>query len=110
MSTDTLDLSNFTAVDLAEIIGTDVATAERLLVVATAMADKYSACAPAPIRREAIIRFCGYLAEAGSGAVMSLDLGGLKQAEVTNHASAFRNCGAAALLSPWKIRRAGTIG
>ena len=27
-----------------------------------------------------------------------------------NHAAAFRNCGAAGLLAPWKVRRAGAIG
>ena len=30
-------------------------------------------------------------------------------AHVVNHGPTFRNCGASALLSPWKVRRAGAI-
>ena len=89
---------------------------ERLGAVASARVEDYAPGAPDPVRTEALIRFAGYLTESGGdgfGAVRSksidLDSVTLQTDVVSNHAAAFRNCGAAGLLSPWKIRRAGSI-
>ena len=60
---------------------------------------------------EAVIRFAGYLAGSDYGGIVSES--SVESATVTysvNHADAFRRSGAAGLLSPWRIRRAGAIG
>ena len=76
---------------------------------ASAMVEKYAPGAPESLREEAVIRFAGYLAESSFGAIMKEDLGPLS-VQHPNHAAMFRNSGAAALLSRWRIRRAGAIG
>ena len=90
---------------------------ERLGAVCAARVEQYAPGAPDPVRTEAVIRFAGYLTESGGdgfGAVRSksinLDSSVILQTDmVSNHAAAFRNCGAAGLLSPWKVRRAGSL-
>ena len=77
---------------------------------ASAMVEQYAPGAPQPLKNEAIIRYTGYLSQAGFGAIATEDIGPLKIEHVTNHAAAFRNSGAAALLSRWRVRRAGSIG
>ena len=93
--------------------GASDSTVERLGRVAGARVEQYAPGAPDVIRTEALIRFAGYLADAESGAVRrqlsKLDSMEVDKEHVTNHAPAFRNCAAASLLSPWKVRRAGTI-
>jgi len=68
----------------------------RLLGVASATADLLAPTAPEAIRDEAAIRMAAYLYEApdaqrGSG-----------------YASSWNNSGAAGLVAPWRVRRAGT--
>ena len=80
---------------------------------ASAMVEQYAPGAPAELKNEAIIRFAGYLAEApayrdvAKSTVGPLDV---EYAPNQNHGSAFRNSGAAMLLSRWRVRRAGAIG
>ena len=79
--------------------------------LAAALVEKYAPGAPAAVKDEALIRFAGYLAQSSSyGAIRKGGTGPLDVEYVTNHAPIFRNCGAAALLTNWKIRRAGAIG
>ena len=66
--------------------------------------------APQAVRDECVIRYAGYLAQADSGAVVDETIGPMSITYTVNHAAAFRNCGAAGLLAPWKIRHAGAIG
>ena len=69
------------------------------------------------MKLEAVYRFASYLADQGSGAIRlytESDEMGPKQSNrstqyVADHAGAFRRCGAAALLSPYRKRRAGVI-
>ena len=88
-------------------------TIERLGAVASAHVEKYAPDAPDPVKSEAVIRFASYLFEAESGAVRSdgINVGEIRTETdfITNHAAVFRNCAAAALLSPWKVRRAGAL-
>lgn len=97
--------------ELAGIIGAELGEAERLRAVALAVIQKYSCSAPNEIMNEAVIRFSGYLAASeasGYGAYKQVSMGvdiGLQHL----HGPMFRNSGAAALLSPWKVRRAGAI-
>lgn len=85
--------------------------ANHLGEVASATVEDYAPGAPQAVKDEAVIRFAGYLAEADYGAITSESTVGSKQIEyVTNHAAMFRNSGAGALLSRWRVRRAGAIG
>ena len=79
--------------------------------LAAAVVEKYAPGAPASVKDEAVIRFAGYMAQSVSyGATRKGGTGPLSIEYVTNHSSMFRNCGAAALLTNWRIRRAGAIG
>ena len=74
---------------------------------ATLTVDKYAPDAPHALSNEAAVRFTGYLLQADYGTVRAEALGPKSVEYVTNHAAAFRNSGAAALLSPYKHRRGG---
>ena len=96
--------------------GASSITIERLGMACSLRVEQYAPGAPPAIRTEATILFAGYLLEAGkngAGAVRSerhsVDDFSIETQSVSNHAAAFKNCGAASLLSPWKVRRAGAI-
>ena len=90
--------------------GMPTAAVQRLLTVVSAHVLRYAPAAPDALHDEAAIRFSGYLCDAQSGAVRQLNTGGITLDYTSNHASMFRNCGAAALLAPWRTRRAGIVG
>lgn len=98
-----------TAAGMAEVLGVSQALADRLHPVATALVERFAPDAPEEIQNEAAIRFAGYLATAKNTGVRKIDIGGIGMEPITAHGPAFRNCGAMALLSPWKVRRAGVI-
>ncbi|MDE2783791.1 MAG: hypothetical protein OXK77_12610 [Gemmatimonadota bacterium] len=99
-----------TGAELEAVIGAERAVAERLLSVATAVVERYAPDAPSDIQNEAVIRFAGYLHQSRATiAFRSTSIGGIDVQGPPTHAPAFRNCGAMALLSPWKVRRAGVI-
>ena len=84
--------------------------AAQLGAVASALVEREAPGAPQVIRDEAVIRFAGYLAQSDFGGIRQETIGPMTTEYVVNHQAAFRNCGAMALLSPWKVRRAGAIG
>ena len=98
-----------TAAELATATGADADTAERLLPVARRVVLDYAPAAPTELLNEAVVRFAGYLA-GDFGAVRSEGIGELSVEYAMNHAAAFRNCGAAGLLTRYKVRRGGSIG
>lgn len=76
----------------------ETAEATRLLAYATEAVTKHAGDAPDTAQNEASIRLAGYLydqpfAPRGDG-----------------HSAALRNSGAASILSPYRVRRAGIIG
>lgn len=98
--------------ELAAIIGTELAEAERIRTVAVLMVEKYAPGAPNELKNEAVVRLSGYMAateSSGYGAFRSVDVGGVSLGTQHVHGPMLRNSGAAALLSPWKVRRAGTF-
>ena len=99
-----------TVAQLAEATGAPTGVAERLLPVATRKVVDYAPQAPTEMLNEAVIRFAGYLVESGFGATRSRTVGSLSLESVVNHSTAFRNSGAAMLLTYHKVRRAGSIG
>ena len=71
----------------------------RLREVGEALVDKHATKdLPDAVRDESVVRFCGY----------SYDMPESPRGD--GYAAAFRNSGALALLGPWRIRRAGSIG
>ena len=64
---------------------------------AQALAERQAPSAPSAIKTEAIVRAVGWLFDGA-------------QTPGDQPAAIWRTCGAAALLSPWQIRRAGAIG
>ena len=99
-----------TAAALAAETGADLARAERVLPAASAMVERYAPTAPAALKNEAIIRFGGYLLGSDYGGVARESIGPKEVEYAANHANAWRNSGAAMLLTRWKRRRAGAIG
>ena len=94
---------------LMEATGLDTATATRLLPVATRIVEDYAVSAPSELQDEATIRLSGYLASTPWGAAQSETVGPMTISYQSNDAAAFRNSGAAALLTRYRIRRAGAI-
>ena len=77
--------------------GPEMAEATRLLAYATAAVTKHVPICPDEISNEAAIRLAGYLFDqpnAGRGAT---------------YANALRNSGAAAILLPYRVHRAGAV-
>lgn len=97
------------ATALAEAVGVDATTAARLLPVASALVGRYAPGAPDAIANEAAIRAAGWLAEQPAAAIRSETEGDIATSYAPTHTSAIRHSGAMALLSPWKVRRAGAI-
>ena len=99
-----------TAEQLAAETTAELGRAERVLPVAARMVLDYAPNAPTELLNEAVVRFGGYLLGSGYGEVRTETLGPMSVEHVVNHAAAFRNSGAAALLTRYKVRRAGAIG
>ena len=91
---------------LAEAVAVTRTQAARLLPVATALVVRY---APDAMQNEAVIRACGYLSQQPESAQRSDRIGDVATSWQPTHLSALRHSGAMALLSPWKVRRAGVI-
>ena len=98
-----------TAAQLAEAIGTDSATATRLLPVGTELVNRYAPSTPDAIANESCVRVCGWLAEQPSAAITSEAEGDIRTSYAPTMQSALRHSGAMALLTHWRIRRAGAI-
>ena len=83
--------------------------AARVLAVATQVVEDYAPSAPGVLQNEAVIRFGGYLSQSDFGGIPEETIGPKSVKYTVNHAAAFRNCGAAALLTRYRVRRAGAI-
>ena len=95
-----------TAAQLAAATGTtEDGAAERVLPVAVRMVLDYAPAAPTEMLNEAVVRFGGYLLASDFGGVRTETLGPMSVEYQLNHAAAFRNSGAALLLTRYKVRR-----
>ena len=95
--------------DLSGAIGVNAATATRLLPVATALVERFAPAAPSAVADEAVIRCTGWLAEQPAASRLSGQVGDISASYAVGSLSALRHSGAGALLSPWKVRRAGAV-
>ena len=98
-----------TAAELAEAVVITSAQATRLLPVASALVERYAPAAPVAVQNEAAIRICGYLSQQPESAQRSDRLGDVETQWQPGNVSALRHSGAMALLTFWKVRRAGGI-
>ena len=81
----------------------------RLGATAAALVERYAATAPDAIKCEAVIRTAGWLRDAPSyGARMETE-GEISTTFTPSATGALRASGAMAMLSPWKVRRAGVV-
>ena len=86
------------------------AAVQRLGATVSAHVERFAADAPQPIKDEAVIRASAWLFDT-KGAVRIDGVAALNLSPApTTSAPWFRHSGAMALLSPFKIRRAGVIG
>ena len=106
---DTVLAVTVTAEALEVQIGRDLETATRLLAFARDRVEKTAPLAPDPVANEAVIRYAGYMAQSDYGGIRKEELGPKSTEYVTNHANAWRNSGAAGILAPWAIKRAGAV-
>lgn len=91
---------------LREFVAVADGRADALIAVGAALTEREAPNAPQAIKNEAVIRLSSWL-QARPRAIRSQRLGEhLDTTYVTNHGPMFRLCGAKALLSPWKRRRA----
>ena len=89
----------------------DDATVAELGEAAAAVIEEYAPGAPQAIRDEALVRYAGYLSQAPPGSVQKINVGDVEiEFRQAPPASSFQLSGAGALLTRWKIRRAGAIG
>lgn len=88
----------------------DDARVQALGAAASALVEKYAPAAPGPIKDEATIRTAGYLHQQPAAAVRGETTGDIRTSFAPSLPSALRHSGSMALLSPWKVRRAGAIG
>lgn len=78
---------------------------------AAGVIERYAPGAPQAVKDEAALRFIGYMKQAPAAPISKIDVGSLEiEYGTTNHAAMFRHCGAAALLTRWRMRRGGVIG
>ena len=82
---------------------------KRLGAMASEHVEGYAPGAPQCVRDQAVELFAGYIAQSRTGPINKLGLANVNIERSTNHAAAFRLCGAAGLLTRWKVRRAGAI-
>ena len=87
-------------------------TDERLQALgsaAAALVEDYAPGAPQPLKNEAVIRCAGWLAEQPRASVRSEQVGQIITGYATAGLSALRHSGGMALLTTFKVRRAGAI-
>ena len=92
---------------LAAAVGCSESVAGRLGPVVAALVERFACGAPGPVKDESVIRCSGWLHGNKPGlrkvGISNVDI------EYSGGQSALRHSGAMAMLSPFKIRRAGAI-
>lgn len=83
---------------------------DMLAETACEIVQRYAPEAPQPIKREALFRLVGYLHGSDYGGFVSETLGPQSFTHASTNADFARRSGALALLSPYRIRRAGAAG
>ena len=83
---------------------------DQLAGMVSARVEKEAPGAPQSARDEAVVRACGYLLQAGSGAIRSKSVDVLEVEYTPSNIRWWYNCGASSVLAPWYAPRGGIIG
>ena len=95
---------------LGTFLGVEESRANQLIQVAQELTEQYSPDAPTAIKSEAILRISGYLNDREPGhSRHRTRIGDYETETVYTGGGVLLASGAASLLSPWKVRRAGVI-
>ena len=86
----------------------DTVTA-RLGATSAALVERFAPGAPVAVKCEAVIRCAGWLREAPAYGARSESEGEISTSFSPSMTGALRASGAMAMLSPWKVRRAGVL-
>ena len=98
------------AAHVAEYVGVDLQRADMLLSAARPMVENYGATrADNNLLNESTLRVCGFLAAQPFASIRRESTGGIDTSYAPALQSALRNSGAMAMLSPFRVRRAGAI-
>ena len=81
----------------------------RLGPVAAALIDRFAPLAPIPVQDECVFRIVGWLAEKGLNTTFTAGSVTVRKSRGRDELSALKYSGSAALLNPWKRRRAGKV-
>ena len=98
-----------TAATIEEETNVSATAAARLLPVAAALVEQYAPSAPVAVQNEAALRVCGYLSDQPKSARSRETVDGSSQSYRVTATGALLASGGMALLSGWKVRRAGII-
>ena len=83
--------------------------ARQLGLMASARVEREAPGAPQSVRNSAVVRYCGYMAQADFGTIRQETIGPKDTQYVVNHQRGWINCGAKSLLSPWKPLHAANV-
>ena len=95
--------------ELGRALGADDDVTARLGATAAALVQRYAPDAPKPITCESVKWCAGWLREASAYGARMESEGDISTSFTPSMTGALRASGAMALLSPWKIRRAGVL-
>ena len=100
-----------TSAELASAAGLSAEVAERLLPVCRHLVEHYvrGSRVDVSLLNEAVIRTAGYLAQQSAHPLRRLSVFNMSFDYSPSMVSALRHSGAMAILSPFKVRRAGAI-
>ena len=77
--------------------------------MASARVERDAPGAPQSVKNQAVVRYCGYMAQADFGTIRQESIGPKETQYVVNHQRAWVNCGARSILAPWKVLHAAPI-
>lgn len=100
------------AAELRAVLGDnniDVVILRRIGASASAMVERFAPGAPQAVRDEAFVRVAGWLLDAPSSGLRATREGDVETSFTPSMQSALRASGAMAILTAWKVRRAGVI-
>ena len=87
--------------------GDDAARA--LGLMASERVEREAPGAPQSVKNQAVVRYCGYMAQADFGTIRQESIGPKDIQFVVNHQRAWINCGAKSILAPWKPLHAARV-
>lgn len=104
-------MSLLTVTDLRDRLesGLPDAVLHAWLETASAWIEKYAPGAPTSAKTEAQTRVCGYLNDQPMAALQAQAIGDLNMTYAATRVSPYVHSGAAAVLAPWRVHRAGVI-